>query len=76
VFFDGLLTYLISYAGYGRCLVYRNAKTTLKRYANQTYDRILGPLVDAETKKPTWKHDILDADGIAAPGEKAENRQV
>lgn len=62
--------------GYGRCLVYRNAKTTLKRYANQTYDRILGPLVDAETKKPTWKHDILDADGIAAPGEKAENRQV
>lgn len=62
--------------GYGRCLVYRNAKTTLKRYANQTYDRILGPLVDAETKKPTWKHDILDADGIAAPGEKTENRQV
>lgn len=62
--------------GYGRCLVYRNAKTTLKRYANQTYDRILGPLIDADTKKPTWKHDILDADGIAAPGEKAENRQV
>jgi len=56
--------------------VYRNAKTTLKRYANQTYDRILGPLVDADTKKPTWKHDILDADGIAAPGEKAGNRQV
>lgn len=56
--------------------MYRNAKTTLKRYANQTYDRILGPLVDADTKKPTWKHDILDADGIAAAGEKAENRQV
>nr|CAD7589432.1 unnamed protein product [Timema genevievae] len=62
--------------GYGRCLVYRNAKCTLKRYANQTYDRILGPLIDAETKKPTWKHDILDADGIASPGEKVENRQV
>ena len=28
--------------GYGRCLVYRNHKCSLKRYANQTYDRILG----------------------------------
>ncbi|KAJ8870686.1 hypothetical protein PR048_029710 [Dryococelus australis] len=62
--------------GYGRCLVYRNSKCTLKRYANQTYDRILGPMIDAETKKPAWKHDILDTDGIAMPGEKVENRQV
>ncbi len=62
--------------GYGRCLVYRNAKATLKRYANQTYDRILGPLVDAETKKPIWKHEILDPDGIAAPGIKVNNKQV
>ncbi|XP_049793782.1 DNA-directed RNA polymerase III subunit RPC2 [Schistocerca nitens] len=61
--------------GYGRCLVYRNAKCTLKRYANQTYDRILGPLVDPETKKPAWQHTCLDADGIASPGEKVENRQ-
>ena len=28
--------------GYGRCLVYRNAKCSLKRYANQTSDRVLG----------------------------------
>lgn len=62
--------------GYGRCLVYRNAKTTLKRYANQTYDRIMGPLIDATTKKPVWKHDIIDTDGIAAPGEMVENRKV
>lgn len=62
--------------GYGRCLVYRNAKCTLKRYANQTCDRILGPLVDPETKKPAWQHTVLDSDGIASPGEKIENRQV
>ena len=30
--------------GYGRCLVYRNQKCSLKRYANQTYDRILGKI--------------------------------
>ncbi|XP_071455559.1 DNA-directed RNA polymerase III subunit RPC2 [Hetaerina americana] len=62
--------------GFGRCLVYRNAKCTLKRYANQTYDRVLGPLVDSETMEPIWKHEILDQDGIASPGEKVENRQV
>ncbi|XP_012254672.2 DNA-directed RNA polymerase III subunit RPC2 [Athalia rosae] len=62
--------------GYGRCLVYRNAKCTLKRYANQTYDRIMGPMIDTNTKKPIWKHDIIDNDGIAAPGEMVENRKV
>ncbi|XP_066601224.1 DNA-directed RNA polymerase III subunit RPC2 [Prorops nasuta] len=62
--------------GYGRCLVYRNAKCILKRYANQTCDRIMGPLIDSTTKKPVWKHDIIDADGIAAPGEMVENRKV
>lgn len=62
--------------GYGRCLVYRNAKATMKRYANQTADRILGPLVDANTKKPIWRHNILDIDGIASPGLKVNNKQV
>ncbi|CAD1478998.1 unnamed protein product, partial [Heterotrigona itama] len=62
--------------GFGRCLVYRNAKCTLKRYANQTYDRIMGPLIDSTTKKPVWKHDVIDSDGIAAPGELLENRKV
>jgi DNA-directed RNA polymerase III subunit RPC2 len=54
--------------GYGRCLVYRNTKCALKRYANQTSDKIMGPLVDAETKLPIYKHESLDADGIAATG--------
>eukprot|EP00095_Tigriopus_kingsejongensis_P012376 snap_masked-scaffold190_size271632-processed-gene-1.0 protein:Tk12376 transcript:snap_masked-scaffold190_size271632-processed-gene-1.0-mRNA-1 annotation:"dna-directed rna polymerase iii subunit rpc2" len=62
--------------GYGRCLVYRNQKAILKRYANQTYDRVMGPLVDAETQKQIWKHDVLDADGIGSPGMKVDNRQV
>ncbi|XP_012274877.1 DNA-directed RNA polymerase III subunit RPC2 isoform X1 [Orussus abietinus] len=62
--------------GYGRCLVYRNAKCILKRYANQTYDRIMGPLIDSTNKKPVWKHDIIDSDGIASPGEMVENRKV
>ncbi|XP_011169543.1 DNA-directed RNA polymerase III subunit RPC2 isoform X1 [Solenopsis invicta] len=62
--------------GYGRCLVYRNAKCTLKKYANQTQDRIMGPSIDANTKKPLSKHEILDSDGIAAPGELVENKTV
>ena len=62
--------------GYGRCLVYRNQKATLKRYANQTYDKVMGPLVDAETKKQIWKHEVLDLDGIASPGLKVDNRQI
>ncbi|EEB11303.1 DNA-directed RNA polymerase III subunit 127.6 kDa polypeptide, putative [Pediculus humanus corporis] len=62
--------------GYGRCQVFRNTKCVLKRYADGTSDRIQGPLVDAETRKPLWKHGVLDTDGIGAPGEKILNRQV
>ncbi|KAB0804699.1 hypothetical protein PPYR_01669 [Photinus pyralis] len=62
--------------GFGRCLVYRNAKCFLKRYANQTFDRIQGPLIDPVNNKVIWKHKILDSDGIVAPGELVENRQV
>lgn len=62
--------------GFGRCLVYKTTKCLMKRYANQTYDRIQGPLIDTETNKPIWKHDVLDADGIAAPGEQMKDKQV
>ena len=62
--------------GYGRCLVYRNAKCSVKRYPNQTYDRILGPLLDPETKKKIYKHKALDDDGICMVGAKVENRMV
>ncbi|EFN82912.1 DNA-directed RNA polymerase III subunit RPC2 [Harpegnathos saltator] len=62
--------------GYGRCLIYRSTKAVLKRYPNQTYDRIMGPSLDSNTNKVAWKHDILDADGIAMPGERVEDKKV
>ena len=48
----------------------------MKRYANQTYDRIAGPKVLAETKKPVREHETIDLDGIAIPGARVDNRQV
>ncbi|KAL4232908.1 DNA-directed RNA polymerase III subunit RPC2 [Mactra antiquata] len=62
--------------GFGRCLVYRKQQCTMKRYANQTFDKVMGPMVDATTRKPVWRHSALDTDGICAPGEKIENKQV
>ncbi|XP_050737527.1 DNA-directed RNA polymerase III subunit RPC2-like [Eriocheir sinensis] len=65
--------------GYGRCLVYRNAKCTVKRYANQTSDRVQGPLMqvlEGGKQKPIWKHDALDSDGLAAVGTPVLPRQV
>ncbi|XP_064629058.1 DNA-directed RNA polymerase III subunit RPC2-like [Lineus longissimus] len=62
--------------GFGRCLVYRKQACTLKRYANQTFDKVMGPVLDANTRKPIWKHNVLDVDGIVAPGERVENKQV
>lgn len=62
--------------GFGRCLVYRKQTVMVKRYANQTFDKVKGPLVDATTHSPIWKHQPLDIDGIVAPGECIENKQV
>uniref|UniRef100_A0A671KAP0 DNA-directed RNA polymerase n=1 Tax=Sinocyclocheilus anshuiensis TaxID=1608454 RepID=A0A671KAP0_9TELE len=36
----------------------------------------MGPTLDAETRKPIWRHSILDADGICSPGERVKNKQV
>ncbi|KAH9525044.1 DNA-directed RNA polymerase III subunit RPC2 [Bulinus truncatus] len=62
--------------GFGRCLVYKKQTCAVKRYANQTFDRVMGPKVERETYKPVWRHQALDLDGIAAPGMRIENRQV
>ncbi|PIO64051.1 DNA-directed RNA polymerase, beta subunit [Teladorsagia circumcincta] len=42
--------------GYGRCLVYKHAKGTARKYPNQTYDRLMGPSLDPLTRKPIYKH--------------------
>ncbi|CAF0705914.1 unnamed protein product [Brachionus calyciflorus] len=62
--------------GFGRCLIHKKQAISLKRYTNQSYDKVMGPMLDAKTKKPIWRHDILDADGIAGPGERVDNKQV
>jgi hypothetical protein len=61
--------YEFDFAGFGRCIVYRDNKVTLKRYANQTHDKFLGPQIDGKTMKNIWKHAALDAEGIVAPGQ-------
>ena len=48
--------------------MYRNQKCLLKRYPNQTFDKVLGPVLDATTKKPMWRYEALDSDGIVSPG--------
>ncbi|XP_014238823.1 DNA-directed RNA polymerase III subunit RPC2 [Trichogramma pretiosum] len=60
--------------GYGRCLVYRNSKCVLKKYPNQNTDIINGPMFNNHKVIP--KHEALDSDGIAAPGQKVESRSV
>ena len=62
--------------GFGRCLIHKKQVVSLKRYTNQSFEKVMGPLLDATTKKPIWRHDILDMDGIAMPGEKCDNKQV
>ena len=64
--------------GYGRCFVYRNQKCFLKKYPNlsNASDRLMGPLVEVETRKPIFKHSVLDADGLASPGEIIETKHV
>jgi DNA-directed RNA polymerase III subunit RPC2 len=33
-------------------------------------------MIDATSKKPIWKHEILDTDGFAAVGQPVEPKQV
>uniref|UniRef100_A0A3P8SA57 DNA-directed RNA polymerase subunit beta n=1 Tax=Amphiprion percula TaxID=161767 RepID=A0A3P8SA57_AMPPE len=56
---------------------YKNTKCTLRRYTNQTFDKVMGPMLDAATRKPVWRHNILDADGHLLPwSETQHNKQV
>jgi len=62
--------------GFGRCLVYKNTKATAKKYVNQTFDKLMGPLLDSNTGKPTYRHSVLDKEGIVCAGSKIRPRQV
>ncbi|VDM55930.1 unnamed protein product [Angiostrongylus costaricensis] len=62
--------------GYGRCLVYKHAKGTARKYPNQTYDRLMGPSLDPITRKPIYKHRVLDEEGIVFAGARISSKQV
>lgn len=69
--------------GFGRCQVFRKYSTTLKKYQNGTVDRIgdikREPSKDPDTPDemvPIKKHAALQADGLAAVGEKISAGEV
>ncbi|KAL6041665.1 DNA-directed RNA polymerase III subunit RPC2 [Balamuthia mandrillaris] len=60
--------------GYGRCIVLKKAVTAIKKYSNQTFDRIVPP--PDESTRPVKRYDILDTDGICRPGERIEPGKI
>ncbi|CAI5930828.1 unnamed protein product [Closterium sp. NIES-64] len=60
--------------GFGRCIVIRRYATNIKKYANRTSDRIVGPTLVPAGKGGAGmvvqpRCQLQDHDGIAAPGE-------
>lgn len=56
--------------GFGRCIVMRRHATNIKKYANRTSDRIIAPSAGPGGKGTVAARcQLLDSDGIAAPGE-------
>jgi DNA-directed RNA polymerase III subunit RPC2 len=68
-FFVGLI-------GYGRGNIFKTETCTLQNYPRGISDRVNGPVIDPETHKPIWRHQIIDADGIARVGEPVKQKQV
>mmetsp|Transcript_28385 Transcript_28385/g.45985 ORF Transcript_28385/g.45985 Transcript_28385/m.45985 type:complete len:1140 (+) Transcript_28385:58-3477(+) len=54
--------------GFGRCIVLRKYDAGLRKYPNQTLDRLVGPPPNEDPRR-TKKLQIIDDDGICAPGE-------
>lgn len=52
--------------GFGRCIVIKKMSAVVQKYANGTADRIIAPQRDGPD---AGKMQILDDDGLAAPGE-------
>ncbi|KAJ2886155.1 DNA-directed RNA polymerase III complex subunit Rpc2 [Coemansia aciculifera] len=57
--------------GFGRCQVMRKFTAIVRKYANGTYDRVLGPPRTADGKIPE-KYSEIDEDGMAGPGTRLE----
>lgn len=62
--------------GFGRCLVMRKASTTLRKYADGSYDRVVAPAPDPATGQIPARLECLEADGIAGVGERLCAGQV
>ncbi|KAI9883847.1 MAG: DNA-directed RNA polymerase III subunit [Watsoniomyces obsoletus] len=60
--------------GFGRCQVFRKHHTQLRKYPNSSMDRIGDR--HFENNIPIKKHALLEADGLAAVGERAHNGEV
>ncbi|KAJ1675426.1 DNA-directed RNA polymerase III complex subunit Rpc2 [Spiromyces aspiralis] len=61
--------------GFGRCQTMRKYSAMIRKYPNGTYDRVMDPPLDQNGVAP-FKYDILDADGLASPGERVHPGQV
>ena len=62
--------------GFGRCQVMRKFSSMIKSYPNSTFDRLVDAQVDPVTGNKIFKHNILDADGLAGVGERVYSGQV
>lgn len=68
--------------GFGRCQVMKKATAVLKRYPNQTSDRLEGIKYDTYKQKegeppvPVYTHRVLGPDGLAEVGARIDNGQV
>lgn len=56
--------------GFGRCIVMKKFSTTLRKYANGGFDRVVAPSPDPATGVIPSRFETLEADGIAAAGER------
>lgn len=62
--------------GFGRCQVMKKFSTTLKKYGNGKYDRVIPASPDPVTGTIGNRFEILDADGIGGVGERLLPNQI
>ena len=62
--------------GYGRGNICKTETCNLENYPRGISDRVNGPVIDPDTHEPIWRHQIIDADGIARVGEPVKQKQV